>query len=195
MPTRSPTGSEVSTLAEELFFWLDDDSSLFFATSQRYRTEPRQTEGFYGAEFTARRRPANTAIVVRAVQPANIASPKAMPGVLEMSTTLVAAKSAVAKSPATGARCDARAATKITTVGAKNGTTTSTANKSLSVEANHQVGLPTVEAETPSINNDARISICVAMRANFQLGVSEPARRYWARLGGGRDDIARPTIA
>ncbi len=118
-----------------------------------------------------------------------------MPGDREMSTTLVAANNAVAANPAIGVNREARIVAMITPTGAKNGTIERTENSPLVRFASHQGGLPTVSAEIAKTSNEPAINTCVTITAIFQLGVSEPACSVCAGLGGGRDDIARPTIA
>ena len=113
--------------------------------------------------------------MVNAVQPARIASPRAMPGELEMSKMLVAARSAVASSPAIGESCEARTVTKTTTAGAKNGTTTNI--DSAPENCNHQVGLPTVCAEIAKTTSEPAINKCVMTTATAQGFVSEPERK------------------
>ena len=102
-----------------------------------------------------------------------------MPGDREISTTLVAAKIAVASRPASAANLEARITVMITAIGAKNGTIKRIENGPFVWLASHQVGLPTASAEVARAINEPAIKRCVTTTATAHDFVSVPARSDW----------------
>ena len=142
-----------------------------------------------------RRRPASAAIVVSAIHTAMAISPRAMPGVREISEIEIATRKSVEAKPMYGRNRENLTTVTSIAIGAINGRNQSKKNAGSCRLPSHQVGLPMARAEKVNVNKDPAINSCEITTALTHGLVSEPAASVWACEGGGSNDISRSTIA